>query len=92
MTETFLISSRDLMLANAKGPVSVESRKAYDAENSKLEYIGSQIMDSGRVYDYYVDEQGRYWYKNRMRLQNGQIISMEKYLFGTENVRKKHRQ
>lgn len=90
MTNFFLISPRELMHANIKGVVSIESRKAYDAENSELTYIGSQIMNSGRVYDYHVDEQGRYWYRSRMRLQNGQIVSMEEYL--SLNKRKKHRQ
>lgn len=92
MTKTFLISSRDLMDVKNKGCWGAENREAHGAGNSELQYIGSRIMDSGYVYDYYMDEQGRYWYRNRMRLPNGQIISMEKHLFGTENIRKKHRQ
>lgn len=92
MTKTFLISSEDLLVVNQKGCWPAENMAAHGAEGSKLTYIGSIIRDTGYVFDYFVDEQGRYWYRNRMRLPNGQIVSMEKYLFGTENIRKKHRQ
>lgn len=92
MTKTFLISPRDLSRVNRSECWPKESMEAHGAGGRTLEYIGSRILDSGHVYDYYKDEKGEYWHGDRMRLPNGQIISMEKYLFDTENIRKKHRQ
>lgn len=92
MNNTFLITQRNLADVRNKGCWGAENMEAHGAEGSELTYIGSEIKDSGWVYDYYIDNHGRYWHKNRMRLPNGQIVSMEKYLFGTENLKRKRHQ
>lgn len=92
MTKFFLIPPLTLSAIKKGERRSKGSMKAYGVDGLETKYIGSEITDGGRVYDYWIDEQGRYWYETRMRLPNGQIVSMEKYLFGTENIRKKHRQ
>lgn len=73
-----------------KKACSMESREADETGENLLEYIGSRLcgcMDdkrSYRVMDYYRDSAGNYWYKNRVQLQSGEIVSMEQYLFGKE--------
>ena len=89
MQELKLISSTNLLALQEKPCWSIESRKAYGAEDSQLEYIGSKISGtsadgSAKVVDYYKDEQGRFWYENRIRLHNGEIVTMEVYLFGNK--------
>ena len=42
------------------------------------------------VYDDYRDSAGAFWYKNRA-IVNGEIVSMEKYIFGHEISRKRAR-
>lgn len=93
MRETFLISDIKLSEIRRKECYSVESRETQGTADETLTYIGSRILNSGRVYDYYEDEQGRFWYKLRHRMQNGKIVSMEEYIFGHKNLTKKrHRQ
>ena len=89
MQEIKLISSMNLLVLQEHPCWSIESRKAYGAEDSKLEYIGSKITGtsadgSSKVVSYYKDEQGRFWYENRVRLHNGKIVTMEEYLFGNK--------
>ena len=92
MTKFFLIPPLTLAAIKKSECWPRKNMEAHGAGGLKTEYIGSEIMDNDRVYDYHIDELGGYWFDSRMRLPNGQIVSMEKYLFGTENVRKKHRQ
>ncbi len=93
MNNFFLITPKDLQDTKTKGCWSAENMASHGAEDSELTYIGSEIKDNGRVYDYYVDDQGRYWYRNRIRLPNSQIVTMEQHIFGREKLnKKKHRQ
>lgn len=61
---------------------SIESMAAHGAGDRGVEYIGSKIAGH-TVTDYYKDTAGGWWYKNRALL-NGEIVSMERYIFGRE--------
>ena len=80
MNNFFLIPPLTLMVIKKSDCRSKESMKAFGTDGLETKYIGSEIMDSGRVFDYWVDEQGGYWYKSRIRLRNGKIVSMEEYI------------
>ena len=88
MSDTFLISSEDFSLLKGRECWPLECMEAHGA-SGEVQYIGSRILNDNHVYDYYIDKSGHYWYRTRMRLPNGQIVSMEMYLFGRENVRKR---
>lgn len=89
MKETFLISDMQLAEISRNDCYSVESRETYGTADETLTYIGSRILNSGRVYDYYEDEKGSFWHGVRQRMHNGKIVSMEEYIFGHENITKK---
>ena len=61
---------------------SIENMEAHGAAGRQVEYIGSEVCGN-LIYDYYIDSNGEYWYKNRAIVDN-QIVSMEMYLFGKE--------
>lgn len=92
MSDTFLISVRDLQAVRAGECWSIESMEAHDAAGREKEYIGSRLEDNGKVWDYYVDSTGTYWYRTRWRELDGRIISMEEHLFPEKFKRKRHRQ
>lgn len=77
---------------------SIESIAAYGVSDYELEYIGSDIrspLNEGKgwhVFDYYRDKEGRWWYGIRVLLPDGEVVSMEKYLFGREIKPKGRRQ
>ena len=90
-SEFFRITDKDLQSVKSGECWSIENMTGHGAEGSKLEYIGGRITDQNRVYNYFVDENGRYWYRMEMRLNNGKIIPMEEYLFPNK-YKKRHRQ
>lgn len=73
------ISDNLFALAHSKA-WSIENMEAHEAGERSVEYIGSR-MEGNIVYDYYRDSTGAFWYKNRA-IVNGEIVSMEKYIFG----------
>lgn len=62
---------------------SIENMDAHGAGGRTVEYIGSRIANC-TVYDYYKDSTGGFWFKNRALLPTGEIISMERRIFGRE--------
>ena len=77
---------------------SIRSMEAHGAGERATTYVGSRISgyldnDSrkGRlVFDYYQDRAGAYWFKNRALLPDGEIVSMDRYIFGRELGRYTH--
>lgn len=71
---------------------SIENMEGHEAGDRKVTYIGSRqggYLDNSRkngrkIYDYYRDTAGAYWYHDRALLPSGEIVSMEAYLFGRE--------
>ena len=69
---------------------SAESMPGHDAVNLATRYLGSSFEDSMpskdgeavKVFDYFVDSVGSYWYSVRVLLPTGKLISMEEFLFG----------
>ena len=69
---------------------SAESMPGHDAVNLATRYLGSSFEDSMpskdgeavKVFDYFVDSVGGYWYSVRVLLPTGKLISMEEFLFG----------
>lgn len=78
---------------------SIECMEAHNSAGRKVEYIGSGLggyldgkKESGtRIYDYYRDNEGAFWFKNRAMLPSGEIVSMERYLFKREGAERKRR-
>lgn len=86
MKEEYREMSADL-LALAHGKAwSIESMEAHEAGGRSVDYIGSRT-EGNIVYDYYRDSTGEFWFKNRA-IVNGEIVSMEKYIFGHEVSKK----
>ena len=78
------------LLALARGNAwSIENMEAHEAGRRSVDYIGSRT-EGNIVYDYYRDSAGAFWYKNRAII-NGEIVSMEKYIFGHEVSRNRAR-
>lgn len=75
---------------------SLDNMDAHEAGGRVVEYIGSQVsgfLDNDQhkgklIFDYYQDNTGAYWFKNRAMLPSGAIVSMDFYLFGKESKRK----
>lgn len=63
----------------------VAHEKAYSIESKdnivSTQYIGS-IIQGNIIYDYYIDDNGNYWYGNRAIDEDGCIITMDKHIFG----------
>lgn len=78
------------LLENTKGNTwSIENMAAHDAAGRSVEYIGSR-REGNILYDYYRDSAGAFWFKNRA-VVNGEIVSMERYIFGHEMAKKNKR-
>lgn len=92
MSETYLISGLKLLEVKRSDCWPLDSRSAHGVEDSEVTYIGSQILDSGKTYDYFEDTSKRFWYRTRWRLQNGTFVSEEKYLFGAGRTKRKRHQ
>ncbi len=58
---------------------SIESLK----DKRDLRHMGS-VEKSGTIYDYYQDPDGRWYYENRYRRPDGNIVSLETAVFGRE--------
>ena len=61
---------------------SIENREGHEAQNRDIEYMGSVEEDGGRIWDYYRDDAGAWWYGNRWRERDGRIVSAEIHIFG----------
>ncbi|HJC25393.1 MAG TPA: hypothetical protein H9761_17125 [Candidatus Eisenbergiella merdavium] len=60
---------------------SLENIDAHEEAGKATQYIGS--MEKGRrIYDFFQDDTGHYWYKVRIRLTDGQAVSEENAIFG----------
>lgn len=80
---------------------NIESMEGHGAEGRSLIYLGSEIVGDldhdhkkgQKIYDYFKDNIGAYWFKSRALLSDGSIVSMERYLFGREyrSMQKKKR-
>lgn len=78
------------LLEQTKGKTwSIENMAAHDAADRPVEYIGSR-REGNLLYDYYRDSAGAFWFKNRA-VVNGEIVSMERYIFGREIAKKNKR-
>lgn len=69
-----------------KSAWSIESMAEHGAEGRAVTYIGS-TRKRDIITDYYEDDAGCYWFKNR-GVKNGEIVSMDMYIFGREIKRK----
>ncbi|MBQ3513461.1 MAG: hypothetical protein IJA32_06645 [Lachnospiraceae bacterium] len=72
---------------------SIENMDSHKKEQLEPEYMGS-CTKGNRIYDYYRDNSGGWWYRNR-GIVDGNIASMDVYIFGKElaknrNSKKKH--
>ena len=78
---------------------SLDNMDAHGAGGREVEYLGSQVngfLDNDQrkgmlVFDYYQDNTGAYWFKNRAMLPGGAIVSMDFYLFGRKPDRTRSR-
>ena len=68
---------------------SMENMAEHGADGRTVEYVGS-ITKGNIVRDYYRDNSGAWWYKNRA-IVNGCIVSMEAYIFGKEITKARYR-
>lgn len=92
MEQEFREITPSLLEKAKKNARSVESMEGYGAGGHKPDYTGSEIsgyLDNDerkgqKIFDYYEDSAGAYWYKVRALLPDGRIVSMEAYLFGKE--------
>ena len=85
MNELIELTPQQIKTIHEKECWSVENMAAHGAEGSELEYIGSHVREpyldgAAPLREYYKDEQGRFWYQNKIRLPGGKIIAMEKYM------------
>lgn len=59
---------------------SLENIDAHEEAGKNQEYIGSREKGN-RIYDFFQDDQGHYWYRVRIRLANGRAVSEEEGVF-----------
>ncbi len=62
---------------------SMENREAWGAAHLGTEYIGSSA-ERGRVYDFYRDSEGDYWYTVRLPLADGTLVPERKAVFNNK--------
>ena len=62
---------------------SIENMEAHEAGERSTTYIGSRTIGN-IIFDYYRDSAGSFWFQNRVLLPSGEIVSMERYIFGHE--------
>ena len=60
---------------------SLENIDAHEEAGKNLQYIGSREKGN-RIYDFFQDDQGHYWYRVRIRRSDGQAVSEEEGIFG----------
>ena len=86
MKEEYREISGDLLERVRGNAWSIENMEAHEAGGRSVDYIGSRT-EGNIVYDYYQDSAGAFWFRNRA-IVNGEIVSMEQYIFGPEVSRK----
>ena len=59
----------------------LENIDAHEEAGKSPEYIGSREKGN-RIYDFFQDDQGHYWYRVRIRLADGRAVSEEEDVFG----------
>lgn len=64
-----------------KEAYTMENMAAHGAAGNSVTYIGT-VTTGNRLADYYKDSSGRYWFRERIRLPNGVIVSQEEAIFG----------
>lgn len=62
---------------------SIENMAAHEAEGRSVEYIGSRAVGH-RIYNFYRDDTGDYWYQVRILLTTGDLVSETEAIFGHE--------
>lgn len=60
---------------------SIENMAAHEAEGRPVEYIGSEAFGH-RIYDFYRDDTGDYWYQVRILLTTGELVTERDAIFG----------
>ncbi len=66
----------------------MENMAAHEAEGRQVEYIGSMSRGK-RIYDFYRDDSGAYWYMVRVLLTNSNLVSETEAVFGHELKRRR---
>ncbi|WP_141709470.1 hypothetical protein [Eisenbergiella tayi] len=61
----------------------MENMAGHEAEGRPVEYIGSRAVGH-RIYDFYRDDTGDYWYQVRILLTTGELVSETDAIFGHE--------
>lgn len=92
MSEIFKPLDPELLAKVREEAWSIENMEAHEADQNQLTYIGGEMEgllgksedDGTLLREYYIDSRGRYWYRNRVRLSDGQTVNMDVYLFGKE--------
>lgn len=74
---------------NFKDAWSIENMEAHGAGGRSVSYVGS-TRKGDILTDYYKDSAGQYWFENR-GIRNGEIMSMDRYIFGHEIKRRKRK-
>lgn len=69
---------------------SMENMAGHEAEGRAVEYIGNRSVGR-RIYDFYRDDAGAYWYLVRILLTTGELVPESEAIFGCEIKRKKRR-
>lgn len=70
-----------------KQAYSVENMAAHGAEGRDLQYIGG-LGYGNRVYDFYKDTSGSYWYSVRIADREGRLNDEKKAIFGQAGNRR----
>lgn len=81
-----MIKRDELLIARSQA-YSMENMEAHEAAGRDVAYIGS-LVEGSRIYDYYKDEAGAYWYKNRIYLPDGTTATEEDYVFNRRRRRR----
>lgn len=71
---------------------SIENMEVHGAAGRNCSYIGStrkgaldgDCRNGTLIHDYFIDEAGQYWFSARALLPSGDLVSINKYLFGHE--------
>lgn len=90
------------LIRDIKGQAwNIESREAHEKGHLKPIYAGSTVMSctsaemreqgARRIRDYYQDEEGNWWWDERVLTAAGRIVTMEQWLFGDRPRRKQVR-
>lgn len=75
------MNQKQELLCAQREAYTIENMAAHGAGGSSVTYIGT-ISSGDRLSDYYRDEAGRYWFRERIRMPGGLIVSEEEAIFG----------